>query len=141
MEERQRKKRIAIIIGIISGFVLLLCVRGIVMKTVDVRTQLNIFSVIGAVSAFAAIAVLLGLIPATIAKNKGYRFGPWLLYGSLLFLIAFIHSLILKNLNTSNQITTHTSGADELKKYKDLLDNGVISQEEFDAKKKQLLGL
>lgn len=31
--------------------------------------------------------------------------------------------------------------ADELKKYKDLLDQGVITQEEFDAKKKQLLGL
>lgn len=34
-----------------------------------------------------------------------------------------------------------TSNAEELKKYKDLLDSGVISQEEFDAKKKQLLGL
>lgn len=34
-----------------------------------------------------------------------------------------------------------TGTADELKKYKDLLDTGVISQEEFDAKKKQLLGL
>lgn len=33
------------------------------------------------------------------------------------------------------------SNADELKKYKDLLDNGVITQEEFDQKKKQLLGL
>ena len=33
------------------------------------------------------------------------------------------------------------SAADELKKYKDLLDSGVITQEEFDAKKKQLLGL
>lgn len=33
------------------------------------------------------------------------------------------------------------SNADELKKYKELLDTGVISQEEFDAKKKQLLGL
>lgn len=33
------------------------------------------------------------------------------------------------------------SQADELKKFKDLLDSGVISQEEFDAKKKQLLGL
>ena len=35
----------------------------------------------------------------------------------------------------------NASNADELKKYKDLLDNGVISQEEFDAKKKQLLKL
>lgn len=33
------------------------------------------------------------------------------------------------------------SNADELKKYKELLDSGIITQEEFDAKKKQLLGL
>ena len=33
------------------------------------------------------------------------------------------------------------SNADELKKYKDLLDAGILTQEEFDAKKKQLLGL
>lgn len=33
------------------------------------------------------------------------------------------------------------SNADELKKYKNLLDSGVITQEEFDAKKKQILGL
>lgn len=34
-----------------------------------------------------------------------------------------------------------TSNADELKKFKELLDAGIINQEEFDAKKKQLLGL
>lgn len=33
------------------------------------------------------------------------------------------------------------SNAEELKKYKELLDSDVITQEEFDAKKKQLLGL
>ena len=33
------------------------------------------------------------------------------------------------------------SAADELKKFKELLDMGIISQEEFDAKKKQLLCL
>lgn len=33
------------------------------------------------------------------------------------------------------------SNADELAKYKDLLDKGVITQEEFNAKKKQILGL
>ena len=33
------------------------------------------------------------------------------------------------------------STADELKKFKELLDMGIISQEEFDTKKKQLLGL
>jgi hypothetical protein len=33
------------------------------------------------------------------------------------------------------------SGADELLKFKQLLDAGVITQDEFDAKKKQILGL
>lgn len=39
------------------------------------------------------------------------------------------------------QPQTASSVADELKTYKDLLDSGVLTQEEFDAKKKQLLGL
>lgn len=38
-------------------------------------------------------------------------------------------------------VQTALSQADELKKFKELLDMGIISQEEFDAKKKQLLGL
>ena len=33
------------------------------------------------------------------------------------------------------------SNADELAKFKSLLDSGIITQEEFEAKKKQLLGL
>lgn len=37
--------------------------------------------------------------------------------------------------------TSGTSAADEIKKFKELLDQGIITQEEFDAKKKQLLGL
>ena len=36
---------------------------------------------------------------------------------------------------------TPQSTANELKKYKALLDSGTITQAEFDAKKKQLLGL
>ena len=39
------------------------------------------------------------------------------------------------------EVVNNIASADELKKYKELLDSGVISQEEFDAKKKQLLGL
>ncbi len=40
-----------------------------------------------------------------------------------------------------NQYAMPVSSADELKKFKELLDMGAISQEEFDAKKKQILGL
>ena len=43
--------------------------------------------------------------------------------------------------NTIIQNEYSRSDADELKKFRELLDTGVITQEEFDAKKKQLLGL
>lgn len=43
--------------------------------------------------------------------------------------------------NTPITQVQSVSTADELKKFKELLDIGIITQEEFDAKKKQLLGL
>lgn len=41
----------------------------------------------------------------------------------------------------TKELTSGTSSADEIKKFKELLDMGAITQEEFDAKKKELLGL
>lgn len=41
-------------------------------------------------------SALLGLIPASIAKSKGRSFGGWYVYGFLLFIVALIHSLVLK---------------------------------------------
>lgn len=49
-----------------------------------------------------------------------------------------IHSAI-DSLKKSNEEST--SSADEILKYKNLADSGIITQEEFEAKKKQLLGL
>ena len=42
------------------------------------------------------VAIFLGLIPAIIANNKGRDFFIWHLYGWLLFLVALIHSLLMK---------------------------------------------
>ena len=53
-----------------------------------------------------------------------------------------IHSVLSNLIMERQQEKVHTSSnADELKKFKDLLDSGVITQEEFDEKKKQLLNL
>lgn len=56
-----------------------------------------------------------------------------------------ISDLIIERQNKLNETVIkqeiQQSNADELKKFKDLLDNGVITQEEFEAKKKQLLNL
>ena len=40
---------------------------------------------------------VLALIPANIASNKGRSFAIWYIYGLCLFLIAFIHSLCIKD--------------------------------------------
>lgn len=45
------------------------------------------------------------------------------------------------SMKPSNSEKTSFSVADELIKYKELLDAGVLSQEEFDKKKQQLLGI
>lgn len=52
-------------------------------------------------------------------------------------------SELLQKRQTTLDVNTKSniSNAEELKKYKELLDNGIITQEEFDGKKKQLLGL
>jgi hypothetical protein len=42
------------------------------------------------------MGVLLGLIPAMIASSKGRSFIGWWIYGALLFLIALVHSLIIR---------------------------------------------
>lgn len=49
-----------------------------------------------------------------------------------------ISNMIISRTSDSNG---NSSSADELKKYKELLDLGAISQEEFETKKKQLLDL
>ena len=40
--------------------------------------------------------ILLGLIPAFIAKHKGHGFIGWWIYGALLFIVALPHALIMK---------------------------------------------
>lgn len=55
---------------------------------------------------------------------------------------SYIEDIIANKSNSQNTIIQQSySDADELMKFKKLLDDGVITQEEFDAKKKQILGL
>jgi hypothetical protein len=42
------------------------------------------------------LAVLIGLIPAFIARNKGKSFVLWWFYGAMLFIVALPHALWIK---------------------------------------------
>ncbi|MBO6307384.1 MAG: SHOCT domain-containing protein [Oribacterium sp.] len=89
------------------------------------------------------IAAGLAFIPANIAKNKGHSFGLWWFYGWMLFIVAIIHVQFIedytKRETEKNEKPIYV--ADELKKFKELYDGGAITQEEYEAKKSQLLGL
>ncbi len=94
------------------------------------------------------ISAGLGCIPASIAMNKGYSFGLWWLYGWMLFIVAIIHVSLIPDKNAQHAPCSFTqspasaagqSTADELKKYKELMDIGVINEEEFQKKKEKLL--
>lgn len=101
------------------------------------------------------VAAGLGFIPASIAKNKGYSFWLWWFYGWMLFIVAIIHVSIIPDKNAQQSAGSQMassipycppsdlwkSAAEELKKYKELMDQGVITEEEFQAKKEQLLKL
>ena len=105
---------------------------------------------------FAVLVVdaLLALIPANLAKNKGHSFGLWWFYGFMLFIVAVIHVNFIPDKNAPQTpanatvptpyyppANTSRDAADELKKYKELMDQGVITEAEFQAKKEQLLKL
>lgn len=74
-----------------------------------------------------------------------FSYGPANEYAKALFLDVkkAFDEYVSKEIESPSEKTVvqEVSPADELKKFKELLDMGVISQEEFDAKKKQLLGL
>lgn len=75
-----------------------------------------------------------------IAFKKGYREDIHAFAMCFwLTLIGYLYVIALPDLNLRKEITKiQPTKIDELKKHKDALDLGVITQEEFEAKKKEL---
>ena len=94
------------------------------------------------------VIVLIWLIPVVLVFNDAKRnnIEPPILWAIIVFfaiILGLIAYLIVRNLKLKkgSYNADGISSADELVKYKKLLDDGVITQEEFNAKKKQIFGL
>ena len=93
------------------------------------------------------ISFALAYIPANIARKKGYGFMGFYILGLFFFFIALIISLCLSDKNQQiyeikqaihyEKYTPST--ADELRKYSELLEQGRITQEEFNSIKEKLI--
>ena len=75
------------------------------------------------------VAVGLAFIPAHFAKKKGYSYVGFWIFGFFLFIPALIVALCINKHDTSQTLLN----------YKKLLDDGGITQEEYDKKKAELL--
>lgn len=87
--------------------------------------------------------IIWGFVTKAIVKGKGYEnSGVWFWCGFFLGIIGVIVAACKPAVNVSPNYTPvqpQTSSADELFKYKKLLEQGAITQSEYDAKKAQLL--
>jgi hypothetical protein len=59
------------------------------------------------------LAIIIGIIPAIIARNKGKNFFLWWFYGFMLFIVALPHALLMK---PYNQKTEQKQMSEEMKK-------------------------
>lgn len=91
-------------------------------------------------------AAALALIPANIAKEKGYDFGLWWIYGWLFFAVAIIHVICLPDRNADDPKVTKlynepakNSYVEELRELRSQYENGNISKEELEQKTEELL--
>lgn len=102
------------------------------------------------------LGILGAVIGATIAEiTVGWTYETWtsaydhfnpaaiifVVIGLIIGILIGIFSKRLLSTIKESKNTQADSNADEINKLKNLLDNGAITQEEFEAKKKQLLGL
>ena len=110
------------------------------------------------------IAALLGLVPAAVAQKKGQNLLAWWIYGSLLFIVALPHALIMnpaakgehksfrmtrpssdspmKSSSTAAPVSAREGRADPVEriaKLKELTDKGLISPAEFEKRRGEVL--
>lgn len=96
---------------------------------------------------FVLVFLALYFLPSIIALIKRNRrtkvilFNFFLGWTFVMWIISLVWACKKEEKKDETVIATGISTAEELKKYKELLDAGAITEEEFEDKKTQLLGL
>ena len=81
-----------------------------------------------------AFGVVCAIASGYIAKSKGYSYNLFALLGLLTGIVGLFVAAVLPGKQPNGVMN-----ADALAKYKELLDGGVLTQEEFEKKKSDLL--
>ena len=122
-----------VLLAVLWGFGILMCIVSVFSKSKDKDGALHV--VLPIITMIVTDVCLLGMF-VTVSNISVFN-GIML----AIVVVSFIKRssvIVPKAKEAPNASISH---ADELKKYKELLDTGAITQEEYEAKKKQLLGL
>lgn len=82
------------------------------------------------------IAIICGIVTKKILQRKGYN-KHWFWMGFFLGIWGIIIALIMAFLKSKEDV--ELKNVELINKYKKLLDDGIITEEEFQTKKEQLL--
>lgn len=89
------------------------------------------------ISVSIAVPVVFRIITMNIAVKKGYT-GKWFLFGFFCTLVGLIVACAIHP-NGEKPVKASMNSADAIKQYKELLDQGAITEEEYNKKKAELL--
>ena len=89
----------------------------------------------GSLLASLLIRYIWGAICKKVATDKGYSGRAWFWWGFFFTLLALIIICVKQN----QSVPYHTGNVNAIREYKQLLDSGVITPEEFERKKAELL--
>ena len=96
----------------------------------------------------ALILVLLAFIPATIAKIKGRSFIAWWVLGFLCFIVVFPAAIYMKKFTEGEEppkslpkkgLLNKTGVYEKIENLSKLKEKGILSSDEFEDKKRELL--
>ena len=105
----------------------------------------NVYSsgfAIGYIIGILILCCIFGFITKHINESKGYTGGfAWGFFLAVIGIIVVACKPDNRSLSHKNDFTpvSGQSVADEIKKYKELYDQGILTSEEFQTKKEQLL--
>jgi hypothetical protein len=83
------------------------------------------------------IMLTLAVFPAVIANMKGHNPVVWYIYGCVFLPTALVQAILLRN--RKGRQTSAISQADELERWVRLRTLGLLTEAEFEKKKRQLL--
>ena len=132
---------VTVVISLIVGFV-----KDQGQKFFDFAVATNVISVV-----ISTVYLINGFSTVEVAKEYLGSYGeastssfiPFIFVAILAIAFFVIKADVFKKFIAAkpNNNSNNTDTIGDLERYKDLLDKGVISEEDFEAKKKQLLGL